>query len=738
MNKQFQILTWIYENQENFPLKSGKIFQAYQETEGYDAQQANFSQLLSKLSDKNFIEKVEYGTYDITDKGARKVETFLYEDSEEIVRPENYSDMVDELDRYLLDRKSSDIQGALLNGEAVKISLEDIDRFNSELFEEYFSENPESFVEALEEALARNTDTEEVPDYSIVPDLDWLDIPLNEAITSSNLEGPMIVSGIIRKREQVSKIVTSAVFECVLCGDRYEKEQGKGPLKSPYKCDCGSRKFEVESREIKDVIDFQLSHRDEQETTLDARIIGNPDLEKETQKDLMTGTKVRLLGVPELLENQHKNAEKREIRLEVIDYERSDRKKDISQIDKETKKQVLQRVKASEDPFEDFAMSIAPDLGDMDLPRRVVTASLIGAPEMDRDGSTEYGRIHVGIISNPGTGKSHLQNWVNEKFEKAYQTQGQSGTGTGLTATVEQTKGGEWQLVAGKLVFADRGILQIDEFDKFREGELTSLNTAMESGFFSVDKASVSAELPGRATVIATGNFAGKLDNYQKAYEMLPEKGEGLYDRFALMCAVTDTGSEAQDKIMAKFMDSEELTEQEKELFEVPFTPEELRVYRHLARKYDPGLTQEAVKVLKERLEAPKESDNAEIRGESNRLPTHLIKISMAVARANLNEKVTTEDAEKAIELMNECKQSLDLELSESAKQAVKGYRKQKAVKETVKELSDGSEGAEVEEVLDRVSSDIGIDRREVEDVLKTLKNDGQFYEPESGQVAEL
>ena len=595
MNKQFQILTWIYQNQENFPLKSGKIFQAYQETEDYDSRQNAFSDLLSKLTEKGFIEKVEYGTYDITDKGARKVETFLYEDTEDIVRPENYSDMVDELDRYFMDRKASDIQGALLNGEDLKISLEDLDRFNSELFEDYFSENPESFVEALEEALARNTDTENVPDYRIVPDLEWLDIPLNEAITSSNLEGPMIVSGIIRKREQVSKIVTSAVFECTQCGDRYEKEQGRGPLKSPYKCDCGSRKFEVESRVIKDVIDFQLSHRDEQETTLDARIIGNPDLEEEAQKDLMTGTKVQLLGVPELLENQHKNAEKREIRLEVIDYERADRKKDISQIDKETKKKVLQKVKASEDPFHDFAMSIAPDLGDMDLPRKVVTAALIGAPEMDRDGSTEYGRIHVGIISNPGTGKSHLQNWVNEKFEKAYQTQGQSGTGTGLTATVEQTKGGEWQLVAGKLVFADRGILQIDEFDKFREGELTSLNTAMESGFFSVDKASVSAELPGRATVIATGNFAGKLDNYQKAYEMLPEKGEGLYDRFALMCAVTDTGSEAQDKIMAKFMDSEELTEQEKELFEVPFTPEELRVYRHLARKYYPGLTQEAL-----------------------------------------------------------------------------------------------------------------------------------------------
>lgn len=103
MNKQFQILTWIYENQDCFPLKAGKIYQAYQETEGYEARQSNFSQLLSKLHDKELVEKVEYGTYNITEKGQNKVESYLYKDSEEIVRPEDYHDVVDELDRYSLE-----------------------------------------------------------------------------------------------------------------------------------------------------------------------------------------------------------------------------------------------------------------------------------------------------------------------------------------------------------------------------------------------------------------------------------------------------------------------------------------------------------------------------------------------------------------------------------------------------------------------------------------------------------
>lgn len=733
MNKQFQILKWIYQNRENFPLKSGKIFQAYQETEEYDAGQNAFSELLSKLYKKELVDKVDYGTYELTEKGENKVESFLYGDSEEIVRPENYGDVVDELSHFFLEEKETEINDALLQGESFDISLQELERFNVELFEGFFKDNPESFMTALEEALSETLSGTDVPDYSIIPDLEWLDTPLNDAITSSNLGQPMVVSGIIKASEQVSKIVTSAVFECMQCGDRVEKEQGRGALKSPYKCDCGSKQFNPIRENTVDVIDLELSHRDDMETNVDARITGDPDIGRETQKELMTGTKIKALGIPELLNAQSNNAEKRDIRLKILDYQRSDKKKELSEIDEDEKKEVLTKIKASDDPFDAFAESIAPDLGNMELPRKCVTASLIGATDRK-----DLGRIHVGIISNPGTGKSDLQEWVSNHFEKTHKTEGKGGTGTGLTASAEQTNGGEWRLVAGKLVFADKGILQIDEFDKFEEGELTSLNTAMESGFFNVDKASVSAELPGRATVIATGNFTDTLDGYTQPYEMLPEKGEGLYDRFALLCAITESGEEAKDKIASNFKEESDLTEEEASLCDSKFTPRELRIFRHLAKSYNPAISRDAVERCRE-YEDERVSKGNEINGASNRPFVQLLKLTTTVAKANLREKANVEDAQKAIELTESCKSSLGLDLGESASNKLKQKKIQRAVRNYYQNLPKEEDGGvDEQDLIDRINSNEDIDPKNVENAIDSLISNGDYWRPNFGVVSKV
>ena len=735
MNKQFELLTWIYDNRDNFPMGNGQIFENFKEDKDYGGSQGNLSELLTKLKNKGRLEKPEYGKYDITDKGENIVENYRQDGNKELVRPENYGEVVRELEEYLVAECSSDVSRSQLEPEDLKISLQEIDRFNSWLLEEFFSDNPEQFIDALQDALEQVSDSKGFPDFSLVPDLEWLEKDLSQALNSKSLGKPLIVEGMIRVAEHPSSIVVSAIFECVQCGDRYEKEQDSGALKSPYKCDCGSKKFKAVDKDIRDVIDLEISQMKEKELSIEGRII-QKTLDKETIFELLSGTRVKLLAKPVLLDSRHKKQEKREKRLKVFNYQRVDAKKDVSEIDKEKKEKVLEKIQKSDDPYEDFARSIAPHIGDMDTAKKCVTASLIGSPTVEEFNSD--GRIHTAIISNPGLGKSQVQKWVEENIQKTHRIEGQNSTKSGLTATAEQTQGGEWRLIAGKLVFAHKGILLIDEFDKFPEGELTSLNTAIEEGEFNISKAGKNAKLPGEATIIASGNFAKSLGKYdEEAYKMLPEKGQGLYDRFALLCAVTDSGDEAQKKISTPYLAEDEMTEAEKGLNDVPFDEDELRVFRHLARNYEPRLSRDALNKLKEYNKASKSAKKDNLRGESNRSWENLIKITLAVARANLREKATVKDADKAVKLDREAKASLDLDLGDEVSQELEKSLASRKVESTYEKIG-GGEPVSIQNLKDRAVSNHEISAQEFEEVIRNKKNQGEFYEPEPGMVAKL
>lgn len=732
VNSQMDLLEFLYDNQSTLPFKSRKLFQAYCEIKNYTGNQGNFTELLSKLHEKGLVEKPSYGVYDISEHGVQKVETLRGLQEKGVELPEEYGEIVEELTFFFMDEMEEEIAQARVKGKKLKVRISDLDKFNSSLIE-FFRDNPSDFITAFEEALDDYV-AGKAPDYKLVPDVDWLETPLEEAKNSAGVGTPVSVTGIIRKSESVMPMITDVLFECSQCGDRYDVNlENSSKVKSPYKCDCGSRQFHEVEKSYIDVIDFQLSQRDKKETKMDARITGS--LGKEEQNELMTGSKIKLLAVIEQSGPGDKKDKKVPTRLNVLSYQKMDKKKEIEEIDDEKKEKVMEKVRKADDPFDDLVVpSIAPGLGNLDLPKKCIAVSLWGSPEIDDEGvgSKDYGRIHSGIIANPGLGKSEMLNWVQSNISKTFQAQGKSGTGTGLTATAEQVSGGEWRLVAGKLVFADKGILQIDEFDKFPEGELAALNTAMESGFFEVDKASVSAELPGRATIIAAGNFQGKLDQHTHPYELLPEKGEGLYDRFALMCAITDSGDEAHDSIKGRFTDETGLEDDGP-----PLDVEELRIYRHISQQHDPRLTDESWDVIKSFVDAANSKSGGELRGESNRFLVNLIKIALAIARFNFRDDVATEeDAEKACELMREARESMGLDMGDSSVgvELQESNREQKIL-DIYEEVSDEDGRVNITDLEEEVTDRTKMSEKVFKQVLDRLKNDGRFFKPARGVI---
>ena len=712
VNKQTSVLQWVFENRDNFPLKSGKVFQAYQETESYQKTQQGFSELLSKLTDKGYLEKPEYATYDISEKGINRIKT-LRDQTLEVNRPNDFEELVEELVYFLHQNKENELNEASVRGREFELSLSELQSFNPEILESETFRSVDYLRDAIDEAVDEVLvlGQDESVEVRIVPDVEFLDTDLRTVISRGSTGELTVVEGMLKKSERVSKLTVSATFQCTTCGEVVEKDQDSPKLKSPFKCEaCGSKTFEVKEKNYTDVMDFELSQRDEKETALEARITGK--LGPKHQKALMTGNRIRVLGVPKVRTDNKK--EKQTVYLDVVDYQRVDVKKDLEDFDRDKRQDVLDRIKASDTPFQDFYRSIAPHVGGMELPKKAIAVSLIGCPRFER--MNEDGRIHTGIITNPGLGKSKLQNWVNDSFGKTQIADGPSSTSAGLTATVEQNQGNQWQVVAGKLVFAHKGILQLDEFDKYPEGELTSLNSAMEDGEFKLSKASVQASLPGEATVIATGNFSRELDDHTEAYEILPDKGIGLYDRFSLLVGVQDQGSEPVNKITEGF------TRGGTKAFEAEYSVKELRIFRHIVRDKKVYLSDEAADVLQTFHNASTDKEKSDVRGTSNRDYVHLVKLTLALARCNLRDEATAGDARKATKLVREARESLDLGMGEKASDKARESVRLNDFEDAFSDLKEQGQKVDLTDLEDKFTSSYGHDSSEFEQALEIKK----------------
>ena len=402
----------------------------------------------------------------------------------------DYGEAVTEFEEFFSERYFQEVVEAAKNGkDSVVVEFETLDMFSFELTD-YLRDNPVSGIDAAEEGVQSH---EQVTgeDFSVR----FVNMPEEDQVLLKNLRSKHIgkfipVEGMIKRASQVKPEVVSAIFECTACGDRYEKEQDSSELKSPYKCDCGSKKFDAIEKNMTDTqmvtMEEDPDNREgsEQPSSLSVRLEGDL-VDPDFQKKIVPGNVVEVTGI--MRERPLKKKSKKfDIYMEANHVEPTQQEFEQLELDQETISEIKEMAE-DDQIFQRITNSIAPSIFGHERIKEAIALQMFGGVKKTReDGVKSRGDLHILLIGEPGTGKSQLLQFSGELAPKGRYVVGKSSTGAGLTASVvKEESTGEFSLEAGAVVLANKGMAAIDEIDKMASEDRSSLHEAMEQQCFA-------------------------------------------------------------------------------------------------------------------------------------------------------------------------------------------------------------------------------------------------------------
>lgn len=194
-------------------------------------------------------------------------------------------------------------------------------------------------------------------------------------------------------------------------------------------------------------------------------------------------------------------------------------------LDPELAQRFDELISSNQDMVEYWSKWINPKIEGMEAVKKAILISL--ASHGDKYG--DRGRVHVLMYGDPGGAKSQLMSWVVYQIGAKFCSQRTSKVGLTGDASGEEFE-------PGALPKAHKGILCIDELDKFANKDRQGLLEAMEEGKIPIDVGKFSLILDAEARIIASAN---RIDDFS------PE----LLDRFDFKFEVKASGGEQEKRV---------------------------------------------------------------------------------------------------------------------------------------------------------------------------------------------
>lgn len=670
-------------------------------------------------------------------------------------------DVLDKFIDFLRDNYYKDLAKVITKGEkALQVDFALIDKFDPELAD-LLLDKPEETLKIFEEAVEQ-IDLPERKKVRIrlfnIPEINRIRI---RNIRAEHLGKLICVDGIIKRASEIRPEVAEIVFQCGECREKIvilqtEKEKN---IVYPSMCDnCKSRRgFKIIEQKLYDARWITIEEPFEittGERPSDIMIYLKEDLtspKMHTKTD--PGNRIKVVGIlKEVPRRTVKGGKTRQMDI-LIDANNIESTQTEWEELVITPEEEIEIKKLAKDPkiYEKLVASLAPSMYGLEMVKLAIILQFFsGVPKVLKDETRIRGDIHILLVGDPAVGKSQLLKLASQMMPRGKYVSGKGVTGAGLTATVvkdEQFLGG-WVLEAGALVLANNSLIGIDEFDKMEKSDQVAMHEAMSLQQISIAKASIVATLPARTAVLAGANpKLSRFDPYVPIGEQV-DIPETLLSRFDVKFALRDIpSSEVDAKMVDHVLKSRHFGEEEMKPL---ISPEFFRKYVAYARmNCKPELTEEAAEKLKEFYVDMRSKSS--ISGERQavaitmRQYEALIRLAEASAKVQLRNKVTVEDAQRAIDIMkfslrqfgfDEKAGIFDIDRAEGGTTSTQ-RSKIKIVQDLIEELQKniGGKTIPLNDLVKRAKEE-GVD--DIENIIRKMKDEGLIFEPRYGFIQKI
>ncbi len=577
-------------------------------------------------------------------------------------------------------------------------------------------------------------------------------------IRSKHLNKLFFVEGVIRRKSDVRPQVTSARFECPVCGNIMNVLQLEGTFREPTRCGCGRKgKFVMLDKELVDAQGIVIEEAHENieggEQPKRINVLLTDDLVSPlSEKRTSPGSKVEVVGIVKevpIISRSGAKSTKLDLMVDANYIKPVESTFYEIEISEEEEKQILE---IANDPkgYEKLVNSIAPSIYGYEKIKEALLLQLMGGVRKTRmDSVVSRGDMHILLVGDPGSGKSALLKRITQIAPKGRYVSGKGVSGAGITAAVVRDEFlSGWALEAGAMVLSSDGLVCVDELDKMSNEDRAAMHEALENQTVSISKANIQATLIARTTVLAAANPKyGRFDPYGIIADQI-NLPPTLINRFDLIFPIKDLPEETRDEKMAKHI---LILHQSPEVNEPEISTEILRKYIAYARqKIIPKLTDGALEEIKEFYLRMRKSGGGD--GGINAIPISarqleaLVRLSEASARSRFDDRVTRKDAKKAIELLDYClmqvgfdRETGKVDIDRIATGIAATSRSHILIlKDIIGELENRfGKSIPINDVVAEAKNR-GLDEDKVEEALERLKRSGDIFEPKRGSISRI